>query len=171
MSEKTPFALIVPENFIQATRDSGYKSLGSALAELVDNAFEAKASQVSVTIEKVEQKSSEDVRVTVADDGRGMDSRTLRHALQFGWSSRFNQRDSHGRYGMGLPNASLSHARRVEIRSSPDGKTASASWLDVDEVVARAASISPASQVSMADFRRLCPFARGTLVTWSRCDR
>src|SRR5437899_9793331 len=100
MSDRGPFALIVPENFIQATRDSGYKSLGSALAELVDNAFEAKATQVSVIIKKVEQEGVEDVRISVADNGRGMDGQTLRHALQFGWSSRFNQRDSHGRYGM-----------------------------------------------------------------------
>jgi hypothetical protein len=172
MSERTSFALIVPENFIQATRDSGYKSLGSALAELVDNAFEAKATQVSVTMEKVEQQGgAEDVLVTVADNGRGMEAQTLRHALQFGWSSRFNQRDSHGRYGMGLPNASLSHARRVDVWSSPDARTAAASYLDVDEVVTRAASIPPASQVPMPDFRRLCPFARGTLVAWTRCDR
>jgi hypothetical protein len=171
MSDKTSFALIVPENFIQATRDSGYKTLGSALAELVDNAFEAKANLVSVTIEKVEQQGVEDVRVSVADNGRGMSADTVRHALQFGWSSRFNQRDSHGRYGMGLPNASLSHARRVEVWSSSDGKTASASWLDVDEVVARSMSISSVSQVSITDFRRLCPSGRGTIVTWSRCDR
>jgi len=52
------------------------------------------------------------------DNGRGMDASTLRHALQFGWSSRFNQRDSSGRYGMGLPNASLSHSKRVELWSS-----------------------------------------------------
>src|SRR5437773_7712123 len=104
MSAQFPFALIVPENFIQATRDSGYKTLGSALAELVDNAFEAKASQVSVTVERLEQQAAEDVRVTIADNGRGMSADTIRHALQFGWSSRFNQRDGHGRYGMGLPN-------------------------------------------------------------------
>src|SRR5437899_5451873 len=99
------FALIVPENFIQATRDSGYKSLGSALAELVDNAFEAKATKVGITIEKRSDGDVPDVHVRVADNGTGMDRRTLRRALQFGWSSRFNRRDSHGRYGMGLPNA------------------------------------------------------------------
>ena len=53
MSERTPFALIVPENFIQATRNSGYKSLGSALAELVDKAFEAKTTEISIALEKV----------------------------------------------------------------------------------------------------------------------
>src|SRR5438045_2421751 len=114
------FALILPDNFIQATRDSGYKSLGSALAELVDNAFEAEATHVAIDLEKCSDGAGSDVRVCVADDGIGMHRHMLRRALQFGWSSRFNQRDSHGRYGMGLPNASLSHARRVEILSSQD---------------------------------------------------
>ena len=101
-------SLIVPENFIQATRDSRDKSLGSALAELVDNAFEAKASTVVIVVEKCIDAEGAGVRVCVSDDGIGMDRHTLRRALQFGWSSKFNKRDNHGRYGMGLPNASLS---------------------------------------------------------------
>ena len=43
-------SLVVASHFIEATRDSGYKSLGSALAELIDNAFEAKATSIHVLI-------------------------------------------------------------------------------------------------------------------------
>ena len=114
-------SLVLPAQFIQAIRDAGYKSLGSALAELVDNAFEAKASEVSVTINFTNKNGNPDLNVVIADNGAGMDVRTLEHSLQFGWSSRFNRRDSVGRYGMGLPNASLSHARRVEVWTSTDG--------------------------------------------------
>lgn len=170
MSEKNPFALIVPENFIQATRDSGYKSLASALAELVDNSFEAKATEVLITLERMEDGT--DVSVVVADNGRGMDASTLRHALQFGWSSRFNQRDSSGRYGMGLPNASLSHAKRVELWSSQDGKTATRAYLDVDEIVtARGFNIPPTSKAPIREFKKLCQLGRGTVVAWYKCDR
>lgn len=172
MSNTTTFPLIVPENFIQASRDSGYKNLGSALAELVDNAFEAKATRVSLAVEKGNFDDTVDVRVIVADDGHGMNSRTLRHALQFGWSSRFNKRDSHGRYGMGLPNASLSQARRVEVLSSPDGRNAATVRLDLDEIVNTAnGDIAPTQIVPMTEFRRLSPFDRGTVVIWSCCDR
>jgi hypothetical protein len=166
------YALIVPANFIQATRDSGYKSLGSALAELVDNAFEAKARHVTINIEKCTDKDIPEVHLCVSDDGVGMDSHTLRHALQFGWSSRFNQRDSHGRYGMGLPNASLSHARRVEVLTSPDGKKASGTYLDVDEIVrGQAEAIPQPHRVSWPEFAETSCFARGTVVTWHKCDR
>lgn len=166
------FALIVPENFIQATRDSGYKSLGSALAELIDNAFEAKANHVRIAIEKSSYGDSPDVRVTVADDGIGMNRITLRHALQFGWSSRFNQRDGHGRYGMGLPNASLSHARRVEVVSSDDSKLASRVYLDVDEVIKRHDYvISLPETFSWPPPLEFSPFPKGTVVVWHKCDR
>jgi anti-sigma regulatory factor (Ser/Thr protein kinase) len=166
------FALIVPENFIQATRDSGYKTLGSALAELVDNAFEAKATDVLITIEKCSDGDAPDVRVCVTDNGIGMDRHTLRHALQFGWSSRFNQRDSHGRYGMGLPNASLSHARRVDLVSSQDGEKAAGTYLDVDEIArGQVASISRPQQSAWAEVALQTKFRRGTVVVWQRCDR
>src|SRR6266478_5543064 len=128
-------SLVVPSQFIQAIRDSGYKSLGSAVAELIDNSFEAKATKVTVTISKADPKQMSDVELTLCDNGHGMDATTISHALQFGWSSHFNHRDSFGRYGMGLPNASLSHARRVEVWSSPNGRIVHAAHLDVDEVV------------------------------------
>ena len=172
MGRQPAFELIVPENFIQSIRDSGYKSLGSALAELLDNAFEAKATQVALTIERIIEADIPDVRVTIADNGRGMDGQTLRHALQFGWSSRFNQRDSHGRYGMGLPNASLSYARRVDVISSTDGRTAAHTYLDVDEVVTgRANGILAARGITTKAFMSVSPFRKGTVIIWNKCDR
>src|SRR5580698_9022896 len=96
-------SLVLPAQFIQAIRDAGYKSLGSALAELVDNAFEAKADNVSVIFNSTNNSGDSDLSVVVADNGLGMDTLTLGHSLQFGWSSRFNGRNSVGRYGMGLP--------------------------------------------------------------------
>ena len=46
-----PFPIVAVQSFIEATRDTGYKSTGSAIAELVDNALEASAKHVNVTIE------------------------------------------------------------------------------------------------------------------------
>jgi hypothetical protein len=162
--------LIVPENFIQATRDSGYKTLGSALAELIDNAFEAGARNVAILVASPGTGSNENL-VSVSDDGRGMDLGTIAQSLRFGWSSRFNKREGCGRYGMGLPNASLSHARSVEVWSSSDGRKAFGSRLDVDEVVTGKVTISPVYQVPMASFKRRCGAKRGTVVIWTKCDR
>jgi Histidine kinase-, DNA gyrase B-, and HSP90-like ATPase len=165
-----PSPLVVPENFIQATRDSGYKTFGSALAELVDNAFEANARRVAITVGKA-ALGLDDLHVTVADDGCGMDPQTIRQALRFGWSSRFNQRTGSGRFGMGLPNASLSHARRVEVWSATDGAKVRGSWLDIDEVLNSGATIPPARPIPLKAFLRLGGKVPGTVVMWQRCDR
>ena len=165
-------SLVVASHFIEATRDSGYKSLGSALAELIDNAFEARATVVHVVMGRGDKADSSESIVCVSDNGRGMDTETCRNALRFGWSSRFNQRDSHGRYGMGLPNASLSHARRVEVLSSANGRSAALSYLDADDISAgRRDTIPEAEPLPLAEYRNIHPFQRGTTVVWRKCDR
>src|SRR6266849_940674 len=102
--------LVVLGQFIQATRDAGYRGTGSAIAELVDNAYEAGGQRVTISITTAE----EGLGVSVLDDGSGMTPETMRVALQFGGSTRFNSRTGVGRYGMGLPNSSVSQARRVD---------------------------------------------------------
>ena len=59
---------------------------------------------------------------------------TLASSLSFGGTNRFDDRSSLGRYGMGLPNGSLSQARRVTVVTWNDGQAWSA-HLDVDEVM------------------------------------
>ncbi|MGI0134664.1 MAG: ATP-binding protein [Candidatus Micrarchaeaceae archaeon] len=83
MSEQqiTNLPLVALRTFIQATRDSGYKSTSAAIAELIDNAFEAEATIVNVEIE--DDPSQESKRLTITDNGCGMASQTLRLALQF----------------------------------------------------------------------------------------
>jgi hypothetical protein len=81
--------------------------------------------------------------VSVLDDGCGMDKKVLRQALRFGGSSRFNDRSGLGRYGMGLPNSSLSQARRVEVYSWRKPGPVLYSYLDVDEIAKGAMSEVP----------------------------
>ncbi len=165
-------SLIVASHFIEATRDSGYTSLGSALAELIDNSFEAKATRVEVVIERKDGMDPAESHLRVSDNGVGMDSETCSNALRFGWSSRFNQRDSHGRYGMGLPNASLSHARRIEIITSPNSRDGFFTYLDADEFSSGdRENVSDATELTSAEFGKIHPFHRGTTVIWRKCDR
>lgn len=106
--------LVDPLNFLEAMRDAGYRSPASALAELIDNSFEAGATRVEVvTSLRCDAQSSIEVR----DNGVGMSRSSLERALLFGGSSRFGSRASLGRFGMGLPTASLSLARRVEVET------------------------------------------------------
>ncbi|MBS1853933.1 MAG: ATP-binding protein [Acidobacteria bacterium] len=161
--------LIATRSFIEATRDSGYKSTSSAIAELVDNSFEADATVVEITI--VEGDAGIE-RVAVTDDGTGMPASTMQLALQFGGSTRFNSRHGSGRYGMGLPNGSLSQARRVDLYSWTSPDSIWSSYLDVDEISSGELDHVP-PPVSFKPHRADgCPSSpSGTTVVLTKCDR
>lgn len=160
--------LVSPANFILATRDSGYRSTGMAIAEFVDNAIQAGARRVDVGLATTSDHAFP-IEIRVVDDGAGMDEITLSSALTFGGSSRFDDRTSLGRYGMGLPNGALSRARCVEVTTWQNGRVFSAS-LDVDDFVARGRrALRPARVIERPSS---VPATRsGTAVVLRRCDR
>ena len=164
-------SIIVVEKFIQATRDSGYKGTESAVSELVDNAIQADARRIWIDI-SVAGPAPFPVRIAVLDDGNGMDKRALRQALRFGGSSRFNDREGLGRYGMGLPNSSLSQARRLEVFTWRRPGSALWSYLDVDEIADGELTHIP-EPISARAPKWLTreQSESGTLVVWDRCDR
>lgn len=166
MKKSVKASLVVPKQFIQAVRDTGYKNHASAIAELVDNSLEADADWVTISI----AAANSEVSVCVADNGCGIPMKVLGNALQFGWSSRFNSRNGFGRYGMGLPSASLSVARRVEVYSRAPSRIAAMTVLDVDEICS-GKDISRPRVVNADAFGAVNPFRHGTSVVWRKCDR
>lgn len=156
--------------FIEATRDSGYKSTSAAIAELVDNAIEANADLIAITIVETFVAGTRAISISVLDNGSGMPREVLELALQFGGSTRFGSRKGLGRYGMGLPNGSLSQARRVEVVSWESSDEVWMSYLDVDEIVSGKVATIPAPVQLSAEMLGVDQ-PSGTLVTLSRCDR
>jgi histidine kinase/DNA gyrase B/HSP90-like ATPase len=180
-------SIIALDKFIQATRDSGYKSTAAALSELVDNSIQATATRIAITVAATTPDDDNGIEVSILDNGLGMDPFTLRQALRFGGSTRFGDRSGLGRYGMGLPNASLSQARRATVYTwqaidgrnlRTKGKAAVSrpaervymSYLDVDEIV-RSELIEVPRPVIARSTPLECVGASGTLVKWTRCDR
>lgn len=165
-------SIIALNRFIQATRDSGYRSTGSAISELIDNSLQAGAKRIRVQIVQTEAEGDCPLEVAVVDDGHGMDRATLRQSLRFGGSSRFNDRSGFGRYGMGLPNASLSQARRVEVFSWQRGTDPLTSYLDVDEISSGQLEEVPAPRRGdPPDELVKATTPQGTVILWRRCDR
>jgi hypothetical protein len=181
-------SIIALDKFIQATRDSGYKGMASAISELVDNSIQAQATRITILVTASMAGDQEKaIEVSVLDNGTGMDPFTLRQALRFGGSTRFGDRDGLGRYGMGLPNASLSQARRVTVytwQSPSDRRTdridrsrahgaperVYASHLDVDEIVRCEMEKVPRPKL-VKEPPAVCVGPSGTLVLWTQCDR
>ena len=152
--------------FILATRDSGYKSLGHALAELIDNAFDAEASSVWIT----DEHSSDSI--LIVDNGKGMSYDEISNALSFGWSSQYDRRTTHGRFGMGLPNSSLSQAGRVDLYSWQDGEIAYHTYLDVEEVAQGKQTLLPHPQkIKLSEIPGHIDSKSGTSIVWSKLDK
>jgi hypothetical protein len=165
-------SIVALERFIEATRDSGYKGTQSAIAELVDNALQAAATKIVVLIEPDANTNDGSLRIEVVDNGSGMDEDVLQQALRFGGSTRFNDRHGLGRYGMGLPNSSLSQARRVDVCTWRPRSGAVSSFLDVDAIAAGTMVAVPAPvRSSRPQLAIDHGFESGTSVVWSRCDR
>jgi len=155
--------LLVSSNFIRAVRESGYLSISTALAELIDNSLQAAASEVAITITRDDADSLPEI--IVDDNGVGMSRAELAACLRFGGSSRFDVRESFGRFGMGLPAASLSQARRVEVTSWQNYGAEYRVVLDVDSVSSGAAPGIAAARIGPSQSKA------GTRVAWVQCDR
>lgn len=173
------YSIISLENFIQATRDSGYKSTASAISEIVDNSIQAGATHIEISVvPKTINNGDKTIEISILDNGCGMDSPTLRQALRFGGSTRFGDRRGLGRYGMGLPNASLSQARRLTVFTwqalggtlRRNALKVYCSYLDVDEIARGEMIEVPEPKLARAPLSKFDGDS-GTLVCWSRCDR
>ena len=140
LSQRLDGEIIPPELAVRAMRDSGYRNTAYALAELIDNSIQANARSVEVIcIEEKELVKERErhrlIAIGVMDNGNGMQSEVLRLALQFGNGTHLKDRAGIGRFGMGLPNSSISQCRKVEVwtwQNGPDN--ALYTYLDVDEI-------------------------------------
>src|SRR5712692_2878894 len=71
------FGIVVGDAFVRGIRDIGYKHTGTALDELIDNAIQAGAENVHVSL-GVDGTSAKPSRLAVIDDGHGMDPEMIR---------------------------------------------------------------------------------------------
>lgn len=155
--------LVVSSNFIRAVREAGYLNISTAIAELIDNSLQASATEVAIEISRASAEAMPEI--TVRDNGIGMSKAELEQCLRFGGSSRFDARESFGRFGMGLPAASLSQARRVEVAAWRDGAAEQIVSLDVDEIAGGADPTLTARRGSRSTSESGCR------VRWIQCDR
>ncbi len=164
-------SIVALEHFIQATRDSGYRGTISTVAELVDNSLQAGATTIDVELLRNEQ--SELLQLVVRDDGCGMTPSIVREALRFGGTTRFADRSGLGRFGMGLPTASLNQSRRFSVYTWRTRRTVWMTYLDIDEIAAGLVDEVPepvkVPPASLPGGRPLT--TSGTVVHWERCDR
>lgn len=96
---------------MKSLRDMGY-DFAQAVADVVDNSIEAKATWVAIDVEFDGDKSW----VRIADNGKGMKPEQLREAMRFGAERDYEEEDL-GKFGLGLKTASLSQCQHLSVAS------------------------------------------------------
>ena len=160
-----------PRRTIEGLRDTGY-DFESAIADIVDNSIAAKASVVDIRIDRDLRGG---IRVSIADNGEGMDKAGLINAMRYGSPERSDPA-SLGKYGLGLKTASTAYCRRLSVISRNKGTAAAhmATW-DLDYVIEKGnwvhlMSDSP-DEEAVEHLDKTAPKKPGTVVVWAKVDR
>ena len=184
LQQEFDFSIVSAKLTIEAMRDSGYKDTDHALAELIDNSVEARADLIEVVaVETLPDPNVPFARarvseIAVIDNGEGMDATTLRRALKFGDGTRLDRSSRGiGRFGVGLPQSSISQCRRVDIWTWQNGAiNAFHCYLDLDEIQSSGRQDVPEAKLKPVPKRWLeiadnSDAPTGTIVVWSNLDR
>ncbi|KAB8287258.1 ATP-binding protein [Bifidobacterium avesanii] len=156
-----------PGILIESLRDIGY-SFESALADIIDNSITANASEINIMALPVDDS----FRVSILDNGEGLDRNALLRAMRLGSSNPRDERanDDLGRFGLGLKTASFSQCRRLTVVSRQHGETSAFTW-DLDTVVRE----NSWSVLERTDYDEIFGYDTmpdtGTLVLWEKVDR
>ncbi|WP_374975020.1 sigma-70 family RNA polymerase sigma factor [Microbacterium trichothecenolyticum] len=155
--------VLAPDASILAAIGRGH-TLASALADLIDNSFDAGATRVSIRF--VTQNAV--VRsIRIRDDGCGMTIAQLQHAMTLGGGSEHSGSDQ-GHFRVGLKAASLSQARILTVFSTTGFSPAAGMRLDRAQSgpQIRAQVIDAGAAASVLQKRGLDADS-GTVVEWS----
>jgi len=159
-----------PGRMIEGLRDTGYE-FNTAVADIIDNSIAAKATVVDV---RINMDFRGQVRVSVADNGIGMDRVELLNAMKYG-SQRRDDPASLGKFGLGLKTASTAFCRRLSVLSRPahDPRPLQATW-DLDHVVdvRNWELLLPTPDADgLKQLETIAPDHSGTVVLWDKIDR
>lgn len=118
------------KRLINSLRSLGYE-FPTAVAELVDNAIEAEATEITIRVEF----DGENSWVMIANNGKGMTEDQLKEAMRFGSEREYNEK-SLGKFGLGLKTASFSQCTfwSVATRVNPEQPEIIAFRWDLDHV-------------------------------------
>ena len=126
MADMKTVKLVPPAaSFFESMRDIGY-TLETALADIIDNSLTAKASSIDIYVDR----SDEEFRIYIIDNGTGMDQQELLDAMRYASKDPRSARERAdlGRFGLGLKLASLSQCKKLTVVTKKDGEIHSGIW-------------------------------------------
>lgn len=184
LPEDFPFPLFNAAQALESQRRSGYRNTAAAAREIVDNAIEAKATRIDICFErprqlKPHQRAESLASIAFIDNGSGMLPKMARYALSWGAGTHFDDPGFIGKFGFGLPNASINQTRLVEVYTKTvEASAVTKATLDVRAVKAHGLhSVEPTIEATLPEFVQAyldkagLAFNHGTIVVWVEPDR
>ncbi len=175
--------LMIGDAFVRGMRDIGYKGTAFALAELIDNAIQASATHVDILF-GFDGGKTKPKKIAVVDNGHGMDPKMVRASLIWGAGTRMLKSEGFGKYGYGLPSASVSQSLRVSVYSKTPGGDWHRCYLDIEEI--KEGTWTKGNRIEMPGVETLnppdfvidqlgksgrWPLQHGTVVVWDELDQ
>lgn len=143
-------------------------SLETALADLVDNAIDAEATNVLI---RLVRSNGSLVTLYVVDNGRGIAPNAIDAAMTIGGRREYHDGDL-GHFGLGLKAASFSQARSLTVMSRAAGHEAVGRLWRPDEATRRGFHCDiVSSRFIETEFGREWPFPlrdSGTVIRWDK---
>ena len=176
--DTTTVSLVSIGRAVLSLRESDFDTC-SAVGEVIDNSIQADAKSIKMALSEQELSGRGIARGTkvlnscaFGDDGVGMDANTLHHCLQLGYSSRYNDRNGIGRFGVGMTLAAISQCQRIDIYSKEkDAESWLTTHIDLDEIVNDPNIPEPITAEIPKRYTELVGKNSGTLVIWNKFDR
>lgn len=174
------FPLFNVRHAVESQRASGYRHTAAAAREMIDNALEAGSQNIHVVFDTDMESGRRTVSaIAFIDDGSGMIPEMIRYALTWGGGTHFEDSEFIGKFGFGLPNASINQTKRVEVYSRvTETEPLMCTVLDITNVDKFGLQSIPApEQVDLPPFvaaylkRQKITLRRGTVVVWPKPDR
>lgn len=178
---KRPYFTLSEHSF---EKNSGYKSTVYALAELIDNSVEAEADYISVIL--MINRDKRLLKIAVADNGKGMSPNVLQSAICEKSGEHLDRQTSgggagrkkFGKYGVGLPKASISQANKFTVYSWKSGgiKNAYCNGINIKDVswIKSGAEVPESKKSNPPDkwieVANLAQANSGTFVLWEDLD-
>src|SRR6266480_6096357 len=154
---------------MESLRDIGYE-LPAAVADLIDNSVDAKATEVSVTV----ASEGEDSWIRIADNGTGMPVARMNEAMRYGTERDYSPSEL-GKFGLGLKTASLSQCERLTVatRTNPERRGIEIRCWDLQHVrdQDRWELLRLSTREVGEEVVEPLQDSTGTVVMWERLDR
>ena len=153
-------------------QDNGFKSSVSAISEIIDNSIQANATTIDVVIIRNTTRSKNEIdELLIIDDGDGMNEEVFDKALQMSSGTRGTAKSGLGKYGQGLPNASISQTKRVEVYTYQNNKILF-NHIDLDEIYKSGEAYLPDTEkvnkinIPLFEKGKIKTSKTGTIVRW-----